>query len=275
MPAERESAVLLTYVACVCLMQITQEIQIHQSLSHKNIVAFHGYFEDDSNVYIILELCRRRSLLEMHRRRMTLSEPEVRYFLRQLLLACQYLVKNRVIHRDLKLGNLLLNDRMELKVADFGLSTRVDYEGEPCERRRGVVHGSHGRCGVGVDNWCLTVLGRFTLLAGYPPFETSTLKDTYARIRKNDYDIPLDLSPQARALIRKMLHPQPERRPNIEAIMQDDFITYGPLPSRLPTSCLVMEPRFDTLNITLNIGDRRPLVEKNESLGELNHDFAY
>lgn len=68
--------------------------------------------------------------MEMHSRRKTLTEPEVRYFLQHLLLACRYLVSQKVIHRDLKLGNLLLNDQMELKVGDFGLATRIDYEGE-------------------------------------------------------------------------------------------------------------------------------------------------
>ncbi|KAL3199361.1 hypothetical protein MRX96_014011 [Rhipicephalus microplus] len=110
--------------------KMAQEIQIHRSLNHKHIVAFKSYFEDEKNVYIILELCSRRSLMEMHRRRKTLTEGEARYFLHQLLLACRYLVQQKVIHRDLKLGNLLLNDKMELKVGDFGLATRLDFDGE-------------------------------------------------------------------------------------------------------------------------------------------------
>lgn len=68
--------------------------------------------------------------MEMHRRRKSLTEPEVRHFLHQLLEGCSYLVSQKVIHRDLKLGNLLLNDEMQLKVGDFGLATRVDYDGE-------------------------------------------------------------------------------------------------------------------------------------------------
>ncbi|KAL3200853.1 hypothetical protein MRX96_013120 [Rhipicephalus microplus] len=111
-------------------LKIHQEIQIHRSLDHKNIVGFNSYFEDEKNVYIILELCNRRSLMEMHRRRKILTEAEARYFLHQLLLACHYLVQQKVIHRDLKLGNLLLNDKMELKVGDFGLAIRLQFDGE-------------------------------------------------------------------------------------------------------------------------------------------------
>ena len=133
---------------------MTQEIAIHRAVHHQHIVEFYSFFEDDANVYIILELCRRRvslhfkqlnlqlalidvpfliplkSLMEMHKRRKAITEPETRYFMRQIVLACQYLHDNKIIHRDLKLGNLFLNDDMELKIGDFGLATKVDFEGE-------------------------------------------------------------------------------------------------------------------------------------------------
>lgn len=68
--------------------------------------------------------------MELHKRRKAITEPETRYFVKQVILACQYLHNNKVIHRDLKLGNLFLNDEMEIKIGDFGLATRVDYDGE-------------------------------------------------------------------------------------------------------------------------------------------------
>jgi len=77
-----------------------------------------------------LFMCDDQSLMELHKRRRAVTEPEGRYFVHQIVLAVDYLHKNRVIHRDLKLGNLFLNDDMELKIGDFGLATRVDYEGE-------------------------------------------------------------------------------------------------------------------------------------------------
>lgn len=60
-----------------------------------------------------------QSLLELHKRRKALSEPEVRYYLRQTILGCQYLHSHRVIHRDLKLGNLFLSDDMEVKIGKW------------------------------------------------------------------------------------------------------------------------------------------------------------
>ena len=62
--------------------------------------------------------------------RKSLTEPEVRFFMRHLVEGCRYIQQQRVIHRDLKLGNMLLNDKMQIKIADFGLATRVEYEGE-------------------------------------------------------------------------------------------------------------------------------------------------
>jgi polo-like kinase 1 len=125
-----------------------QEVTIHQSLNHKHIVQFFSYFEDENNVYIILELCRRRvnrslffcldfnlvffvkSLMELHRRRKTVTEPETRYFVKQIVEACIYLHEKRIIHRDLKLGSLFLNDQMEIKIGDFGLATRIESESD-------------------------------------------------------------------------------------------------------------------------------------------------
>jgi polo-like kinase 1 len=66
--------------------------------------------------------------MELHRRRKTVTEPETRYFVKQIVEACIYLHDKRVIHRDLKLGNLFLNDQMEIKIGDFGLATRMESE---------------------------------------------------------------------------------------------------------------------------------------------------
>ncbi len=72
----------------------------------------------------------------MLRRRRTLYEPEVRYYIRQLLQAIDYLYKmERVLHRDVKLGNMLIShsdsDGIQVKLADFGLATEVDWRGLP------------------------------------------------------------------------------------------------------------------------------------------------
>ena len=68
--------------------------------------------------------------MELHKRRKALTEPEVRFFMKQLLLSVTYLYTQHVIHRDLKWGNLFLNDDLDIKLGDFELATRVDFDGE-------------------------------------------------------------------------------------------------------------------------------------------------
>jgi serine/threonine protein kinase len=71
-----------------------------------------------------------QSLVHILKNRKTLTEPEVRFYVKHLLEGCRYIHSQRIIHRDLKLGNMLLNDKMELKIADFGLATRVNFVGD-------------------------------------------------------------------------------------------------------------------------------------------------
>lgn len=251
--------------------KMVQEIRIHSSMSHQYVVSLHSYFEDESNMYIILELCRKRSLMEMHKRRKTLTPPEVRYFMRQIVLACVYMHENKVIHRDLKLGNLFINDNMEIKVGDFGLATRLSHEGE----RKKTVCGTPNYIApeillkkghsFEVDIWSIGCI-MYTLLVGSPPFETSSLKTTYTKIKNNEYYMPSRLESSAKCLIQRLLHPNPVRRPSAAAILKDDFFVNAYIPSRIPSSCLHMQPRL-TQNLTLleesKVSSRKPLSDRN------------
>uniref|UniRef100_W5MEL5 Serine/threonine-protein kinase PLK n=1 Tax=Lepisosteus oculatus TaxID=7918 RepID=W5MEL5_LEPOC len=175
--------------------KMSMEITIHKSLNNAHVVGFHGFFEDEDFVYVVLEICRRRSLLELHKRRKAVTEPEARYYMRQTIVGCQYLHNNRVIHRDLKLGNLFLNDEMEVKIGDFGLATKIEYDGERKKTLCGTPNyiAPEVLCKKGhsfeVDIWSLGCI-LYTLLVGKPPFETSCLKETYIRIKKNEYTVP-------------------------------------------------------------------------------------
>ncbi|XP_020660439.3 serine/threonine-protein kinase PLK1 [Pogona vitticeps] len=249
--------------------KMSMEIAIHRSLLHRHVVGFHGFFEDPNFVFVVLELCRRRSLMELHKRRKALTEPEARYFLRQIILGCQYLHSNRVIHRDLKLGNLFLNDDMEVKIGDFGLATKVEYNGERKKTLCGTpnyiapeVLGKKGHS-FEVDVWSIGCI-MYTLLVGRPPFETSCLKETYIRIKNNEYTIPTHINPIAASLIRRMLRSDPAARPTIDELLNDEFFTTGYIPSRLPTTCLTMPPRFSLALNGLDSGGRKPLTVVNK-----------
>jgi len=248
--------------------KMSQEIRLHKAVAHLHLVKLFSYFEDSNFVYIVLELCRKRSLMELHKRRKAITEPETRYFLHQILLGCLYLHDNKIIHRDLKLGNIFLNDNMEVKIGDFGLATKVDYDGERKRTLCGTpnyiapeVLGKKGHS-YEVDVWSLGCI-LYTLLVGKPPFETQTLKDTYTRIKKNEYHIPSRVGPLARNLIQRLLQHEPAKRPSVAEILRDEFMTMGYLPPRLPVSCLTMAPRFDTKGNASLIARRTPLMEVN------------
>ncbi|CAM5086624.1 unnamed protein product [Natator depressus] len=251
--------------------KMSMEISIHRSLAHRHVVGFQGFFEDGDFVFVVLELCRRRSLLELHKRRKALTEPEARYYLRQTILGCQYLHGNRVIHRDLKLGNLFLNDDMEVKIGDFGLATKVEYDGERKKTLCGTpnyiapeVLGKKGHS-FEVDIWSIGCI-MYTLLVGKPPFETSCLKETYIRIKKNEYNIPKHINPVAANLIQKMLRSDPATRPTIDELLNDEFFTSGYIPTRLPTTCLTIPPRFSIAPSGFDPSGRKPLTALNKGL---------
>ena len=274
--------------------KICQEITIHRSLKHKHIVGFHDYFEDSNHIYIILEICNKRvsfclvlfrrksfsnrnqslhqSLMEMSKRRKVLTEPEIRYMVKQIAQACDYLHSLKIIHRDLKLGNLFLNDSMEIKVGDFGLATKVQTSGE----RKLTLCGTPNYIApevllkkghsYEVDIWSLGCIV-YTLIVGKPPFETNDLKDTYKRIRYNNYTFPPNVNPEIQVFIQKMLQSNPTDRPTMKDVLNDPYMKYY-IPSSLPVSCLTMAPRLNNGRLSIMPTDilspRKPLVEKNQ-----------
>ena len=149
------------------------------------------FFEDSECVYILLELCSNQSMNELLKRRKRLHELEVKCYTGQIINSLKYLHHHRIIHRDLKLGNLFLNDKMVLKLGDFGLATKLDFDGEKKRTICGTPNSIapevlEGRAGHSyeVDIWSLGVI-IYTLIIGKPPFETTDVKATYNRIKRN------------------------------------------------------------------------------------------
>lgn len=110
--------------------KLMSEIKIHRSVHHKGIVNFEHFFEDSENIYILLEICNNGTLNEKLKRRRKLTELEAQCYLLQLLSTLKYLHSLKIVHRDIKLSNLFLNNNMELKLGDFGLACKIEFEGE-------------------------------------------------------------------------------------------------------------------------------------------------
>jgi len=254
--------------------KLISEIKIHKSLHHPNIVSFEHYFEDTENVYILLEMCASQSLNELLKRRKRLTEIEVQCYMIQIIKALKYLHSHRVIHRDLKLGNLFLTDKMEVKVGDLGLATKLEFEGE---RKRTVcgtpnyiapeiLDGKQGHS-YEVDIWSLGVIC-YTLIIGKPPFETQDVKTTYKRIKMNAYSFPESaiISEPAKALISEILVTDPAKRPNLDQILAHEFFNQGTsIPKLLPSSTLACPPSLSYIRQFMPEAGTNGIVQKTSS----------
>uniref|UniRef100_A0A669CMI8 Serine/threonine-protein kinase PLK3 n=1 Tax=Oreochromis niloticus TaxID=8128 RepID=A0A669CMI8_ORENI len=228
--------------------KITNEIELHRTLSHKHVVKFSHYFEDQENIYIFLELCSRKSLAHIWKARHTLTEPEVRYYLRQIISGLKYLHSRGILHRDLKLGNFFINENMELRLGDFGLAAKL----ETVEQRKKTICGTPNylapevlnRQGHGTESdvWSLGCV-MYTLMCGNPPFETLDLKETYKCIKEVRYNLPSTLSPAAQKLISGILQKNPSDRLTLDQILNHEFFK-GFTPDKLPPSSCTMVPEL-------------------------------
>uniref|UniRef100_A0A8C5E9E3 Serine/threonine-protein kinase PLK n=1 Tax=Gouania willdenowi TaxID=441366 RepID=A0A8C5E9E3_GOUWI len=229
--------------------KITNEIELHKTLSHKHVVKFSHHFEDHENIYIFLELCSRKSLAHIWKARHTLTEPEVRYYLKHIISGLKYLHSRGILHRDLKLGNFFVNENMELRLGDFGLAAKL----ETVEQRKKTICGTPNylapevlnRQGHGTESdvWSLGCV-MYTLMCGSPPFETLDLKETYKCIKEVRYNLPSSLSPTAQKLISGILQKNPSDRLTLDQILNHEFFIKGFTPDKLPPSSCVMVPEL-------------------------------
>jgi polo-like kinase 1 len=248
------------------------EIQVHQYVSqgkpHANVVAFYAWFEDRDNVYITLELCHRGDLMDFVTKRKRLTEPEAQFYQQQLLHGLAFLHGKNVMHRDLKLGNLFIDQHMNLKIGDFGLAVQLMYDGEQKTEIAGTPNYiapeilSGRRYSFEIDIWSFGVI-LYTLLVGKPPFQTTDVKLTYRKIKANSYTFPdRVIGRDARDLITRILHPDPRRRPALATIYRHQFFQKGGIPRSIPSSALYSVPRFSESDYMLPPPPGRALVSE-------------
>jgi len=272
--------------------KLISEIKIHKSLHHPNIVAFEHYFEDSENVYLLIEICHNQTLNELLKRRKKLTELEVQCYSNQIIKALKYLHSHRVIHRDLKLGNLFISEKMEIKVGDFGLATKLEFDGE----RKRTVCGTpnyiapeilEGKTGHSyeVDVWSLGVI-MYTLIIGKPPFETNNVKETYKRIKMGNYSFPENavISEPAKDLIQSILVLDPLKRPKLDEILKHDFFNIGiSIPKTMQQSTLACPPSLNYIRqyipntgpngiVTNYVRKQRPQTETPSTEYDLGHN---
>ena len=210
------------------------QIRIQKEFNNNpKVVGLKDFFEDNKNIYIILELCKNKSLADyLENRGGKLTEIEVKCFMFQLLQGLKYLHNNKIIHRDLKPSNLLLDDKYELKIGDFGKIAEITEN----KKRRYTVCGTYNYMapemfennGKGysfeVDIWSVGII-MYQLLTGKLPFNGENIDE----IKKNIFAFKpksLDvsgLSIVAASLIKQILRKDPKKRPVISQIVYHYF----------------------------------------------------
>lgn len=231
--------------------QLKNEFNILRKLNHENIIKLNGYFEDDRNIYFILELADDDHLYARLNKVEKFTEVEAAKILFQMFKAVNHLHTQDppIIHRDIKPENILFVNGV-LKLADFGWSNmkvnaaRNTYCGTPDYLApEMVLEKSHTEK---LDVWTLGVL-LFELVTGRAPFTpSSNIKDrkqAQRELSKNIVDlkmkIPSHVSKECTELIKKLLQKDSKNRPSCaEALLDPFFATNGCVWSK-PTASTV------------------------------------
>ncbi|KAI3357663.1 hypothetical protein L3Q82_016072 [Scortum barcoo] len=212
-------------------IHIQREIEITSSLRHFNIVRFHEVFESRDKIVIVMEYASRGELYDYIQERRRLPEPEARGIFRQITSAIHYCHKNGVVHRDLKLENILLDQDLNVKLADFGLSNHFrrgtlleTYCGSPLYSAPEIVKGLPYQ-GPEVDCWALGVL-LYALVYSSMPFDGASHGTLTEQISQGRYRRPNPPS-DACALIDWLLTVRVDERATIEDVANHWWVNWG------------------------------------------------
>ncbi|XP_065563714.1 MAP/microtubule affinity-regulating kinase 3-like isoform X7 [Artemia franciscana] len=214
------------------LQKLFREVRIMKILDHPNIVKLFQVIDTEKTLYLVMEYASGGEVFDylvLHGR---MKEKEARAKFRQIVSAVQYCHQKKIIHRDLKAENLLLDSEMNIKIADFGFSNeftvgnKLDtFCGSPPYAAPELFQGKKYD-GPEVDVWSLGVI-LYTLVSGSLPFDGTTLRELRERVLRGKYRIPFYMSTDCENLLKKFLVLNPTKRASLEAIMKDRWMNLG------------------------------------------------
>ncbi|KLO17900.1 Pkinase-domain-containing protein [Schizopora paradoxa] len=228
---------------------LTREIHHHRRLHHPHICQLYEVIATESHIWLVTELCSGGELFDYLAEKGRLNEEEARIVFGQLCLAVGYIHDRGVVHRDLKLENVLLDERCRVKLGDFGF-TREFEKGSFLDTYCGTTGYAAPEMlmakkylGPEVDLWSLGIIF-YCLLTGTLPFDDDDESRMREKIIIGDFDIPEWLSSDARDLIRNILQYEPSHRLNISQILAHPWfhLSKPTEPVESPEETAALEP---------------------------------
>ncbi|XP_017565488.1 serine/threonine-protein kinase SIK1 [Pygocentrus nattereri] len=223
------------------LVKLNREVKIMKLLNHPHIIKLYQVMETKDMLYIVTEFAKNGEMFDYLASNGRLSEEEARRTFWQILTAVEYCHRHGIVHRDLKAENLLLDDNMNIKLADFGFGNFY-VPGEPLSTWCGsppyaapeVFEGKVYE-GPQLDIWSLGVV-LYVLVCGSLPFDGATLPALKQRVTEGRFRVPYFMSQECENLIRRMLAVDPARRISVAQIKQHHWMQADPTDSCQATS---------------------------------------
>ncbi|XP_059123849.1 serine/threonine-protein kinase SIK2 isoform X4 [Peromyscus eremicus] len=213
----------------VNLEKIYREVQIMKMLDHPHIIKLYQVMETKSMLYLVTEYAKNGEIFDYLANHGRLNESEARRKFWQILSAVDYCHDRKIVHRDLKAENLLLDNNMNIKIADFGFGNffktgelLATWCGSPPYAAPEVFEGQQYE-GPQLDIWSMGVV-LYVLVCGALPFDGPTLPILRQRVLEGRFRIPYFMSEECEHLIRRMLVLDPSKRLSIAQIKEHKWM---------------------------------------------------
>ena len=183
-------------------------------MHHKNIIKLFEVLETKNEIYMVMEYAQGGDLLTFMKNRRSLQEPEARKIFRQIVNGLGHIHCRSVLHRDVKLDNILLDSNGTIKICDFGIS-RIIFDStslifEQCGTPAYVspeIMKDNGYSGFKSDVWSLGII-LFALVCGQLPFKAASLLDLRDVIVKGKFVFPEKLSVEGGEKVTAIYSPE-------------------------------------------------------------------
>uniref|UniRef100_A0A8D0CCW5 Si:dkey-16p21.7 n=1 Tax=Scleropages formosus TaxID=113540 RepID=A0A8D0CCW5_SCLFO len=199
------------------LMKVEREIAILKLIEHPHVLKLHDVYENNKYLYLVLEHVSGGELFDYLVKKGRLTPKEARKFFRQIISALDFCHSHSICHRDLKPENLLLDEKNNIRVADFGMASLQVGDslletscGSPHYACPEVIRGEKYD-GRRADVWSCGVI-LFALLVGALPFDHDNLRQLLEKVKSGVFHMPHFIPPDCQALLRGMIEVDPEKR---------------------------------------------------------------